>query len=341
MKMNTKKNQIYLKAKTLKLFVVLFFAGAVSVLVFQAFVSLGLVHDTEIIKSDSSANSSVSVPDPFQNLSIEAHAAYVFDLSTNKVLYAKDENEKLPLASLTKLMTTLVALDSVSPDSVITISKEDLEMEGDSGLLSGERWRMGDLLRAMLIISSNDAAHAIARYVGSTVGADSAKVNPIANFITIMNEKAQTLGLSSMEFFNESGLDVGDGEIVNGAPFVPTQSGGYGSAKDVEALINDLWQKYPNVLEVTSRKDAKFTSESGIIHSVPNTDEALGHFSGIIVSKTGYTTLAGGNLAIIFDTGIGHPVAAVVLGSSYAGRFSDMQVLVAATLESINPYEKK
>jgi len=335
--MDTKKRETYLNIKTLKIFVVLFLAGAVSVLLFQVFLSSGFVSESEKVNpSKKTAESSAVTSDPFKKLSLEARAVYAFDLYSNKVLYAKNEDEKLPLASLTKLMTALVALDSMSPDSIITLTREDLKAEGDSGLLSGEKWRVEDLLEAMLITSSNDAAHAISRSALS-----SGESEPPVSFIGTMNEKAQTLGLSSMEFFNESGLDVGDGEMKNGVPVVPTQSGGYGSAKDVEILINDLWQKYPTTLEITAQESAKIISADGIIHNVPNTDEALSHFPSMIASKTGYTTLAGGNLAIIFDTGIGHPVAVVVLGSSYQGRFSDMQALVGAILESINPYEKK
>jgi D-alanyl-D-alanine carboxypeptidase len=66
------------------------------------------------------------------------------------------------------------------------------------------------------------------------------------------------------------------------------------------------------------------------MHIFPNTNEALEHLPGLIASKTGYTDLAGGNLAIVFDKGIGHHFVAVVLGSSRQGRFSDMRALMEA-----------
>ncbi|MDD5152719.1 MAG: serine hydrolase [Candidatus Pacebacteria bacterium] len=334
--MNMKKSPIYQQIKTLSIFALLSFGVIVVALIFQTLFSYGN-NATGVPKNNSSKKTSTVIPiDPFKNLSLEARAVYVFDLSTNKVLYARDENEKLPLASLTKLMTALVALDGMNSDSLVTLTKKDISAEGDSGLLSGEKWRLGDLLKTMLVASSNDAAHAVSRFVGS-MGQNDLEDEGMTRFVGMMNEKAQMLGLSSMEFFNESGLDVGDGEIKNGIPFVSTKAGGYGSAKDVELLIKYLWQKYPSTLQITMYQNAKITSDNGIIHDVPNTNEALGRFPGMIASKTGYTTLAGGNLAIIFDTGIGHPVIAVVLGSSYHGRFSDMQTLTEATLQSINP----
>ena len=136
----------------------------------------------------------------------------------------------------------------------------------------------------------------------------------------MMNEKARVLGLTQMEFFNESGLDIDQ-----------VQAGGYGSAHDVALLFAELWKKYPETIEVTARKDARIVSQDEIAHILPNTNEIIGKFSGLVASKTGYTTLAGGNLAIIFDRGIGDPVVAVVLGSTYKGRFDDMEKLVEAT----------
>ncbi len=261
--------------------------------------------------------------DPFQNITLEARAVYVFDVVTNKVLFAQNENEKLPLASVTKLMTALVAREHIPGNMVMTLTKEDLKSEGDTGLHPGERWRIWNLIDVMLLVSSNDAAHAIASFVGLG-GQDMSLAASRTQFIQMMNEKAKTLGFSSMEFFNESGLDVSE-----------TINGGYGSAREVALLMTELWNKYPETLEITARKDARIYSEDKLAHILPNTNEDTGRFPGLLGSKTGYTTLAGGNLAIIFDRGIGSPVVAIVLGSTYKDRFSDMQKLVQATLKVV------
>lgn len=264
--------------------------------------------------------------DPFLNISLEAHAVYVLDLKTGKALFSKNENEKLPLASVTKLMTALLAREQVSESAVVTLTKDDLSAEGDSGLRSGERWRLGDLLNVMLLVSSNDAAHAVAGFIGGQAQ-QSASDDPRKYFIVMMNERARALGLAQMEFFNESGLDVNEGQ--NGLPAIASATaGGYGSARNVADLFAELWKKYPETVEITARKDARIISQDDIAHILPNTNEIVGHIPGLIASKTGYTTLAGGNLAVIFDKGIGEPVVAVVLGSSYKGRFADMEKLV-------------
>lgn len=306
----------------------LFIGSFALALVIEGLVSF--VSSPQANTSDSKTEElqSAAYVDPFKDISLEARAAYIFDLKNKVVLFAKNENEKLPLASVTKLMTTLVARDTFSESALIVTTKDDLAAEGDSGLRPGERWRMGDLLNLMLIISSNDAAHAIASFVGANgqLNQPSDPVAARAHFIQMMNAKALSLKLDQMEFFNESGLDVN-----------PVQNGGYGSAHNVADLFAVLWGKYPETIEITSRKDARIYSQDNIAHVLPNTDEIVGHIPGLVASKTGYTDLAGGNLAVIFDRGIGDPVVAVVLGSTYKGRFDDMQKLVDAALQARIP----
>ena len=148
----------------------------------------------------------------------------------------------------------------------------------------------------------------------------------------MMNDKAKELGLTTMEFFNESGLDVAPQSNLSVKTL--TKAGGYGSARDIAFLLISLREKYPSSLDITTHKDAQVVSQDNITHHLINTNEAIGNFPGLLASKTGYTDLAGGNLAIMFDIGIGHPIVAVVLGSTHKGRFNDMKILVQATLKS-------
>ncbi len=317
--------------KRLKYLAIVLGGTALFALALQGFLSFALVSEAETTPVDTPREEiSAPVADPFADIVLEARAAYVVDLSTKKILFTKNENEKLPLASVTKLMTALVARDHMRNDVVITLSKDDLAAEGDSGLHPGERWRMGDLLDAMLLISSNDAAHAVGGFVGANGLQDIDIEMARTKFVSMMNEKAKALGLSTMEFFNESGLDIDNVRVG-----LPAQAGSYGSAHDVAVLMGILWQTYPTTLEITARKDARIISQDKIAHILPNTNEAAGRYTGLIASKTGYTDLAGGNLVILFDVGIGHPVVAVVLGSSYKGRFEDMHVLTQATLKAV------
>ncbi|MFC1775660.1 hypothetical protein ACFLY0_02315, partial [Patescibacteria group bacterium] len=100
---------------------------------------------------------------PFENISIEAKAAYVLDLNSGEVLYTKNENQQFPLASVTKVMTALIATE-LAPNSglKIRIAHDTLEPEGDSGFLVGELWRLKDMLDFTLVSSSNDGARAAA-----------------------------------------------------------------------------------------------------------------------------------------------------------------------------------
>lgn len=322
--MNQQNQKLKIILKRIKPLTIVLGGGAICALLLQMVLSASLSTAKQSVAGQVT-NQSASVAGIFPAIVLEARAAYMLDINSQQVLFALNENEKLPLASITKLMTAFVARGALSESSLLVLTGDDLTAEGDSGLRVSERWRLEDLLNTMLIISSNDAAHAVARFVGANGQLVLAASESTAreNFIQMMNAKAQSLGLKQMEFYNESGLD-----IEGPAP----RNGGYGSAHDVATLFEVLWNKYPTAVEITALPAARVISQDNITHILPNTDGAIGRFSGLIASKTGYTTLAGGNLAIIFDRGINDPVVAVVLGSSYKGRFNDMLKLVNAAV---------
>lgn len=259
----------------------------------------------------------------FAEIKLGAKSAYVFDIKENKVLYKKNEFAQLPLASITKLMTALTAVELIPSNSKVTIKREFLETEGDSGLLAGESWTLANLLDFSLLVSSNDGARSIA----SVVGAMDLKTNDYnlgrADFIEKMNSIAKDLDLKQTYFTNESGLDVG------------SVSGGYGSAIDVATLMSHILKKNPEILEATKYQTINISSDD-FIHKAENTNIDVNNISGLIASKTGFTEMAGGNLVIAFDASIGHPIVVVVLGSSIDGRFKDVSELVDASLQYIS-----
>ena len=337
--MNTKKDREKIITRRAHSLLVVLGGGAGLAIAMQGLLSFALPAQTETsVNNAGDAREEIrtaKIANPFDGISLEARAVYVLELKTGSVLFAKNENEKLPLASVTKLMTALVAREHLSESAVLTLTNDDLSAEGDSGLRPGERWRLGDILNAMLLVSSNDAAHAVALFVGAngmTNNIDDNTKIARANFVQMMNEKAVLLGLEQMQFFNESGLDVSvpqSGQLAQ-VSILP-QGGGYGSARNVALLFAELWKKYPETIEITAHKDARIYSQDEIAHILPNTNEIVGQIPGLVASKTGYTNISGGNLAVIFDRGMGDPIVAVVLGSSYKGRFDDMQKLVEAT----------
>ena len=247
----------------------------------------------------------------FKDIAVEAEAIYVYDVSTQKVLYQKNANKAFPLASVTKAMTAIIAKDEGEDENIITIDQNAILTDGDSGLQEGERWTLKKLLSFMLISSSNDGAAAIS--------------GAFPNFVDKMNQKATVLGLDTMKFKNPTGLDMEESN----------ETGGYGSAKDVAELFEYGVRKYPELFEPTTYLSKEFSSDL-FQHEARNTNAALTDIPNSLASKTGYTNKAGGNLAMVFDRGLSEPVIVVVLGSSYDGRFKDMENLALAALKTYN-----
>ena len=252
----------------------------------------------------------------FDDLEVLAQSAIVIDIQTNEVLYQKSPDESLPLASITKLMTALVASEVVESGAVVPVTAKALDQAGDSGLQIGERFSYKSLSDLVLLTSSNDGAYALSAYVGATLDTNS----PETAFVKAMNVRAKELGLSQTEFRNPTGLDISE-----------TEAGAYGSARDVAELMRYILENSPELLEATTYIDTTVYSEDGALHKADNTNYVVDAIPNTIASKTGYTTLSGGNLVVAFNVGLNHPVIAVVLGSTHQGRFSDILKLVEAT----------
>ncbi len=241
-----------------------------------------------------------------------AKAAYAKDLKTGETIYEKNADTQLPLASLTKLMTVLTAMDSLSLNDEVTVTREALSPEGE-GLSLGEIWRAGDLIDYTLVASVNDGAHALA------LASSKAKHEEPTVFFARMNAKAKSIGMVQTYYTNDTGLDIS-----------ATAGSSYGSAKDIARLFEYLAVHEPRLIEGSTADTKIFSAESGQVHVATNTSTVIGALGGAIASKTGYTDLAGGNLGIVFEPIPGRPVAAVVLGSTREGRDNDMRILIEA-----------
>ncbi len=259
----------------------------------------------------------------FENVNVKAKAVMVYDMADDRILYAKNEGAQLPLASITKLMTALVATELLPKNSNVTIKSEFLREEGDSGLLVSESWNLKELLDFSLVTSSNDGMRSVASVIGAT------KLNSQdydlgrKDFIEKMNKRAKELGLDQTFFVNESGLDVG------------SVSGGYGSANDVNSLMKFMIISQPEIMEATKYPSLSIDSDSKK-HLAKNTNDIINSIPGLFASKTGFTDLAGGNLVVAFDPSLGKPIIITVLGSTQEGRFEDVKMLVNATLDYLN-----
>lgn len=260
----------------------------------------------------------------FPDITLQAKAAYVYDARTKTVLYAKGENTRLPLASLTKVMSALVAYELSPNQAAVVVERAALEAMGDSGLLSGERWRLKDLLDFSLVTSSNDGMRAAALALGALESSGATTDEKLQAFVNQMNRKAVSLDLKNTYFWNETGLD--ETEFKGGA---------YGTAKDMARLIEYVLMYHPTLLEATREPGLNVSSLSEVRHEGRNTNTLVGSIPGLIASKTGYTNTAGGNLVLAFDPELGRPIIISILGSTERGRFEDAQILINATLQYI------
>jgi D-alanyl-D-alanine carboxypeptidase (penicillin-binding protein 5/6) len=261
------------------------------------------------------------VPQKLKEVTVRGKAAYVWDIQNQRVLYAKNESDVLPLASITKLMTALLAYELTDPQKAAVISSRALGQDGSSGLSEGEQLTIKELNKLALVASSNDAAFALGAAVGALLG----NKDPTTQFVAGMNVKADELKLSSLKFKNTTGLDLS-----------PTEPGAVGSAKDISFLMEYILKNHPELLEATTHGGARVYDKNGDYHDIENTNEILYAIPNLLGSKTGYTDLAGGNLTIAFDAGMNRPIVVTVLGSTREERFSDVLRLVHAVQRNIN-----
>ena len=265
--------------------------------------------------------------DPFSGLSLLAKAAIVIDIRTGKTLFELNPDVQLPLASLTKAPLVLAVSEVFRNDDVITIPYDTAPAGSAERLAKGEKWKVGDIIDFTLVASSNGGAEILASAADDALHARYPESPEAGATLWRMNRLVESLGLTRTYFLNASGLDLST-----------TQSGAYGSARDMARLFAYIASAQPSLFAGTARDEMVLTSANGQGHtSAFNTNKAEGAIPGLVLGKTGYTDLAGGNLAVVFDVGLGEPVVAVILGSTYEGRFEDMRKLVAATRETIAP----
>lgn len=231
---------------------------------------------------------------------VTAEAYLVQNAATGEVLASRNPRERLPMASITKLMTTLVTLEHARLTDVVTVSRGAAAVgESSIDLRPGERVTVADLLRAALIQSANDAANALAAHVGG---------GSVVRFVELMNAKAAALGLSDTHFANPDGLD---------------EPGHYSSARDLTKLARVAMRK-PFVRETVRRVTATAAGRS-----LTTWNDLLSTFPNLIGVKTGHTNDAGWS-EVAAARGRGVTIYATLLGgASRAGRNADLAELLA------------
>lgn len=300
--------------------VLIFFASA-------SFTVAYLSSGGEIASAESQTTAAAttrSADDPFTSVSIVGEGAYVFDLTTNQVLYSKNSDTQLALASLVKVPLVLAVSEVLEPNADITVPPHTTPDGAGVRIPSGLTFEARDLIDFTLVASSNEGAAILTEAAEASLRKKYPAATHGAAVLWRMNDIAKNLGLGNMIFLNTNGLDESD-----------TQAGAYGSARDVALLFGYAARAAPAIFGHTSRDSILIRAKTGETIPAVNTDEALPAIPGLIMGKTGYTELAGGNLAVVFDVGPAHPVVAVVLHSTQDGRFADMKKLVAGAIAAI------
>ena len=237
---------------------------------------------------------------------ISAKSALVYDLIDQKVLYAKNPEEELPLASITKIMTAIVALESGKEDDEYMITSGYLVGENSMGLTEGEVISLKDLLYGLILPSGNDAAETLA---GNFPGGRE-------KFIEAMNNKAKSLGLKNTNFTNPSGLE-GDGNQYTTAYDLLVITNYAMKISLFREVVKTVNYHIPYSFE---HKEFYLTNETNLLTSYP----------GVFGVKTGFTPEAGFCLVTYLDFK-GHELIGVILGSE--NRREEMKELLDYSLK--------
>ncbi len=240
-----------------------------------------------------------NVPEPV----LEAKAAALFDVPSGRFLYSKNINRRLPIASITKLMSAVVILENLNLNDVFTVPPEDVNVDGKGAdFYKNEKLLGSDLFKVMLIKSSNDAAMAFATAAGKME----------IDFVAKMNEKAQAIGMFNTKFADPAGLADQDA---------------FSTASDLVKLMRYAGG-YDLISQALKTKSATVTSADGTTtHHLINTNQLLGQTPEVIMGKTGYTDGALGTMVLEAGTNKSRDIViGVILGSN--DRFGEAVKLI-------------
>lgn len=236
-------------------------------------VALGIFCTLFILIQNPAAAAETGQQEEKEKLSLNARAAVLMDADSGRILYGKNETMAFPMASTTKIMTLIVALEHNEPDQIVMASAGASAMpEVRLGVHEGERYRMEDLYYAMMLESFNDAAMMIAE--GTAGSAE--------NFAELMNEKAVSLGCTQTYFITPNGLDAADEKGVHSS-----------TAEDMAKIMRYAIDN-EDFLKITQTADYSFTDcDRKRSFEVHNKNVLLTMMDGVLSGKTGYTADAG------------------------------------------------
>jgi D-alanyl-D-alanine carboxypeptidase len=254
---------------------------------------LGSVYDSVIdivppiiTKSDINAISAISLETNFQDI--------------NEIIFEKNSDVKLPIASLTKLMTGIIVLDIYDLSENIVVNKIiDLQDPIKNDVKLGDSFSVEDLLYMMLIQSSNTAAYTLSEGINNHPGEQ--------EFVKLMNAKVKYLGLENTFFVDSTGLSSENVSTVN----------------DLIKLTKHILENYPKIADI-SRVQEFYVPGIG---NVVNTNELLKEIPNVVCSKTGFTRIANGCLLLVTSNPVNNNyIINIILGAD--NRFLEMEKLI-------------
>lgn len=207
-------------------------------------------------------------------ININSPSALLIDVKSGQVLYSKDEHARRYPASVTKIMTMLLAYDAIAKGEkkltdIVPVTPDAYNVEGSSAWIDPkEKWTLDEMLKFIAIPSANDACVATADFIAGSEGA----------FVDRMNKRAKELGMNDTHFADSNGLH---------------DPNHYTSAHDIAIMARELITKYPQVLQISSIPSLSIRGGKNVLE---NTNHVLGHYDGMDGLKTGFTDQAGYNL---------------------------------------------
>lgn len=242
------------------------------------------------------------------SLNLSSESAILMDAESSKILYEKNIDEKLPMASMAKIMSMLLIMENIENGSLkyedkVLISENASGMGGSQVFLqAGEEYTVNDLLKCIAVSSANDAVVAMAEKISGSVDA----------FVTLMNEKAKSLGLENTNFANPHGLD---------------NENHYSTAYDMAIMAKELL-KHEDILRYTSIYEDYLTKPDGSQVWLVNTNRLVRFYDGVDGLKTGYTTEAGYCLTATAKKNDLRLISVVMKSPSAEERSSDTSTLL-------------
>jgi D-alanyl-D-alanine carboxypeptidase len=245
---------------------------------------------------DSSAQQGIGGGPGLLKDALEAKSTISVDFASGEVFYSFNANKRLPMASTTKIMTAMTAMDLASLDEQFTVEHAATEVEPTViGVKTGERLTLRELIKGTLLTSGNDAAAVIADGIGKKYGGDTSL------FVKAMNEKAVFLGLNNTHFANPQGYD---------------DPNHYSTSEDLAAMAHYALTHYPEIQRVVTEKDASIAAtDTHHAFNLPNWNMLINTYPGADGVKIGNTGDAG-HTTVASATRSGKRVLVVVLGTS-------------------------